>query len=225
MKAHDAYEPCRSCQRHVKREDAACPFCGAARSTARTHVRREMTRISRAHWLAFGSTLVGIGCNGSMAAEPFADAGAAPDDAATARVAPDDATTAPHDASAADDRKPDEDAPADAARREAGYPSPDTSCPRRGTFACGGSMNCDRATEVCFNSQCASIATVGYLQIDSGACAACPTCACFPPGRRPDCTAGVSCFEDNFGGLTVSCSQAGCYGSPPVRLDRPPFVA
>jgi hypothetical protein len=181
--------------------------------------------MSRAHWLAFGSTLVGIGCNGSMATEPIADA--APDDAAPAQVAPDDASIAPHDASAADDRKPDDDATTDAAGREAGYPSPNTSCPRRGTFACGASLNCDRATEICFNgSYCAAIATVGYLQIDSGACAACPTCACFPPGLRPNCNQGVSCFEDNFGGLSVSCSsQGGCYGSPPARLDRRPFLA
>jgi hypothetical protein len=188
--------------------------------------------MSRARWLAFGSTLVGIGCNGSLAAELVADGGAASDDAETAH-ARDDATTedvAPNDvaiandASSADDRKPDDDAHADAARGEAGYSSPDRSCPRHGTFACG-SMSCDRATQVCFNSQCTSLASADVQRrfVDSGACLACPSCACIP--NQGDCNRGLSCFEDNFGGLTVTCSQGGCYGSPPARLDRLPFLA
>jgi hypothetical protein len=234
MQPYDAYEPCGSCRRHVKRQDAACPFCGAARTPARPTAPRRIRNVSRAHWLAFGTTLVGMGCNGVLGssggrgvsenAPPDASTSTAPatsnggndaslaDGAGDEGVGEDDATTG-EDAQGASDGS---------------WGSPDPSCPRSGTFACG-SYQCDRASQFCSNvtthtlsceplSDMTNVARV----IDSGTCEACPTCACILPVNNGST---CNCFQDNFGGLTVTCSQGGCYGSPPARLERAPLPA
>jgi hypothetical protein len=104
---------------------------------------------------------------------------------------------------------------------------PDASCPRSGSFTCG-STECDRATQYCSQGivapQCEPLAKLACA-FDGGTCAACPTCECIPPtavcfnGAATTCT----CFQDNFGALTLTCSQSACYGSPPARLDRAPL--
>jgi hypothetical protein len=137
-----------------------------------------------------------------------------------------------HDASDADD------ATLAYAAAEAGasaWGPPDASCPRSGAFACrsGGRPDaavvgtCDRATQYCSGTgvtPCQPLSQLAYESsfVDSGSCGSCPTCACIPPYNRPW---GCSCFEDNFGGLTVTCSQSGCYGSPPARLRHAPKSA
>ena len=266
MQPFDAYEPCGSCHRHVKRREALCPFCGASRTPTLPRAPRRMRNVSRAQWLVFGSTLLGMGCNGVAASSVAAEGGKA--DKSTAVTAPavgmggtgnsgddagGDADTAgdaddADDATLADAVVPSEDAPTgdndvsiDEAAPEAGgspWGPPDASCPRSGVFACrsggpdAGDM-CDRATQFCngfangydppFCDPLSQLQFVSTL-MNSGTCSSCPTCACIPPnddgGRQ--CT----CFEDNFGGLTVTChSQSGCYGSPPARLDRAPDSA
>ena len=226
MQAHDAYDPCASCRRHVKRTDAVCPFCGAVHRATRPRTRG-VARVSRARWLAFGSTLVGIGCNGMLATENEVGVSR---DAATPRA---DASMT-HGIGVLGDagEEPASDLPppeggglADAASEAPQFPSPDASCPRSGTFTCGP-MSCDRATELCVvvgNGvyQCQPLTGLSCIE----SCGSCPTCECIPPSMTCNICFAQSCFEDNFGGITVTCSQSGCYGSPPVRLDRPPFLA
>ena len=58
--------PCSACQRHVRRSDAQCPFCGAAR-TPSTGPFREVViprDATRATILALGLTLAGQACGG-----------------------------------------------------------------------------------------------------------------------------------------------------------------
>lgn len=251
MQPFDAYEPCGSCHRHVKRQEALCPFCGASRTATLPSAARRIRNVSRAQWLVFGSTLVGMGCNGAVGSSGAAEGGKAEKSTAVAAPAAGTGGTVNggHDASDADDAtladavSPAEDARAggnDAsiaeAAPEAGSPwgPPDASCPRSGAFACvgpdaGDGGTCDRATQYCNGfgtvSSCEPLSRLAYATsfLDSGTCGSCPTCACIPPNNGSvQCT----CFEDNFGGLTVSChSLAGCYGSPPARVDRAPDSA
>jgi hypothetical protein len=155
-----------------------------------------------------------MGCSGMVVTEHFDNV----DASHNASGATDDATIT-HDASASDDASGVDDAALDAARP---LPGPDASCPRSGTFTCG-STSCNRATEFCSNNgnyvTCQPLADLPSTT-DSGVCAECPTCACVPPSF---CSSPGSCFEDNFGGLTITCSHGGCYGSPPARLDRLPI--
>src|SRR5579872_3682892 len=60
------YQVCTECRVHVKAHEAQCPFCGAAR-LARTPTERGLpVRLSRAQWLAFGSTLAVTGCSSAI---------------------------------------------------------------------------------------------------------------------------------------------------------------
>jgi hypothetical protein len=246
MQAFDAYEPCGSCKRHVKRQEASCPFCGAARTPARSTAPRRIRNVSRAQWLAFGSTLLGMGCNGVLGSDTAGKLGAdaSHDGTATSSaVAPAGDGEGGSDASLAGDALSAEEAGAtsEAAPEasDATWGLPDASCQRSGTFACG-SNTCDRATQFCniyipsaspWSPQCDSLANLPSVPDpgvpDSGTCATCPTCACIPPTScsTPNTSTGCSCFEDNFGGLTVTCSECGCYGSPPARLERAPLRA
>jgi hypothetical protein len=58
------YNACASCSRYIKRGDRGCPFCGSANRPVRQEEPRLSARMSRARWLAFGSTLAIAGCSG-----------------------------------------------------------------------------------------------------------------------------------------------------------------
>lgn len=142
-----------------------------------------------------------------------------------------------HDASSANEASVGDDATtgdedvtlADAASEASAWGPPDASCPRSGSFTCGtgDAGECDRATQFCQGTMvnggfCQPLSGLATVLMDSGTCGSCPTCDCIPPAHNNDtCT----CFMDNYGGLTVACSQGGCYGSPPTRLDRAPMRA
>jgi hypothetical protein len=251
VQTFDAYKPCGSCHRHVKRQAASCPFCGASRTATLPRAGRCIRNVSRAQWLVLGSTLVGMGCNGAVESSGAADGGKTEKPTAvTAPTAGVDTGNSGNDASDADDAtladavSPAEDARAGdsgasiaEATREASSPwgPPNASCPRSGAFACGsggpdagGGGTCDRATQYCSPeyspASCKPLSQLANATsfVDSGTCGSCPTCACIPPNDGSwECT----CFEDNFGGLTVTCSQSSCYGSPPARVDRAPDSA
>src|SRR5689334_1742662 len=60
----DTFDVCRACRCHIKRRERHCPFCGAPHVLAPVPARR-IARMSRARWLAFGSTLTLMSCNDS----------------------------------------------------------------------------------------------------------------------------------------------------------------
>src|SRR5579863_1525342 len=66
--------PCRACSCHVKTSDETCPFCGAPHEPLPSS-RRGVPRMSRARWLAFGSTIALLGCGGNV--EPGKSLGSA----------------------------------------------------------------------------------------------------------------------------------------------------
>jgi hypothetical protein len=250
VQTFDAYEPCGSCRRHVKRQAALCPFCGASRTATPPRAARRIRNVSRAQCLVFGSTLVGMGCNGVVGSSGAAAGSKA--EKSTAVTAPaagmGDTGNSGNDASDADDAtladavSPAEDARAGdnefaEATAEAGgtvWGPPDASCPRSGAFACGsggpdaaGGGTCDRATQYCNGyspGSCQPLSQLAHATsfVDTGTCGSCPTCACIPPNNG---SWHCICLEDNFGGLTVTCSMSTCYGSPPARVDRAPDSA
>jgi len=70
--------PCESCARHIRAEEAACPFCGAAAKPvgdagARPSFARPLSRAA----LLFVSATATVGCSSSTSPnEPAADAAA-----------------------------------------------------------------------------------------------------------------------------------------------------
>lgn len=73
--------PCAGCQRHVRANEEACPFCGAAVATVPAH-RLPSTRLGRAATFAFGAALAAAtstGCTESH--EPVNDGGGLEPDA------------------------------------------------------------------------------------------------------------------------------------------------
>jgi len=58
--------PCTVCQRHVRRQDAQCPFCGAARSPSSGPFREVVLPrdATRATIFALGLSLAGQACGG-----------------------------------------------------------------------------------------------------------------------------------------------------------------
>jgi hypothetical protein len=93
------FDVCVGCSRHVKTTESTCPFCGTARRPTAGTRPLPLRRVSRAHWLAFGSTVMLAACTESGAGDA---PGAAQTDAttpATDATTPNaDATTSPQDA-------------------------------------------------------------------------------------------------------------------------------
>jgi hypothetical protein len=56
--------PCSHCLRHVRREEAQCPFCGAERTPALAVARPVLREAKRATLFALGLTLAGQACGG-----------------------------------------------------------------------------------------------------------------------------------------------------------------
>jgi hypothetical protein len=171
--------------------------------------------MSRAQWLAFGSTLV-TGCvtpsDPPAPARPVVDAAAdvtANDAVATdARVVDSRDVGAPWDAPAGDAPAGDAPAVVDAGSC-AGHP---------GTFPCSSVLCCDRATEYCSTSEFSGASCVPIDSPAAPQCVAEHVCDCVDGGPGyygPGC----SCIQDDdAGAITIACRA--CYGSPPARLRR-----
>ena len=63
---------CPTCQRHIKRDESACPFCHAPTESTSSPTPR-VRRVSRSEWLALGSSLTLVSCTGTS---PFGIDGA-----------------------------------------------------------------------------------------------------------------------------------------------------
>lgn len=160
------------------------------------------SRMSRAQWLAFGSTLAIAGCGDRTGATTADSVRVAKPQGAT----PDDAT--------ADGATPD-DAMADGATVDGATPEGSVT-PRAGdTFPCdtySGTVACHVATEYCrWGSP--SCGKSGCVPVPA-ACIATPSCDCLYD-------AGLSqsgeCEGDDAGTVEVYCP---CYGAPPWRMER-----
>jgi len=102
-----ALVPCSGCNRHVKSDEAICPFCQAALAPQASGAcsgrcaRPSPARLVSAALVAAGAALLGAGCESSQSAvvpygiPPHFDAGTPPDsgsaktDAAPSDAAPD----------------------------------------------------------------------------------------------------------------------------------------
>lgn len=60
----EAFDVCTGCRCHIKRYERICPFC-AAPHVAAPALPRQIDRMSRARWLAIGSTLTLMSCTDS----------------------------------------------------------------------------------------------------------------------------------------------------------------
>jgi len=69
-----ALAACTQCRRHIRADEGACPFCGAAANALLT-LPGLPGRMSRAAALAFGASLSALACGGSAALAPSSDAG------------------------------------------------------------------------------------------------------------------------------------------------------
>jgi hypothetical protein len=214
------FRPCSSCACHVKSTDARCPFCGAVNAPRAVHSARA-SHVSRAQWLAFGS-IAFVGCVGSVADTPHdGDGAGAGHDAGASRVARDSGSPqAVGPEAAAPEAAPPEDAGVaqDAVSPDdAGSVLGDSSVAcqsRTGYFDCAANV-CDRSIQACYQGQCLWYGALPVNPIpDAATCGPCPTCECLKGSIYPDC----HCQEDGEGTISISC--AGCYGSPPVRLER-----
>ena len=217
------FATCSACQRHVKRHECACPFCGAA-VVLEAKAAAPARRTSRAR----GSALALAGCSSSMAVgtPTGADATAVEAGSPTPEAAP----SADADAAAILDAAT--QAPG-SVLCEAGRIG---AVPGQGAFECaaagaltdvvldGGygrsvaldaALICDRATEYCdvtgLTYACRALVALEcnlpLTWCDSGVL----SCPCAAPWG------GYSCMDDDAGGLTV---QGPCYGAPPARLER-----
>ena len=73
--------PCSGCDRHVRADEPACPFCGEAPSAAarRPSARRVPERAGRAAMFAFGAALAAASSGCGQSHGPTEDAGATED--------------------------------------------------------------------------------------------------------------------------------------------------
>ena len=204
--------PCRACQCFVKSEDSACPFCGAEMNVRA--LKRTAPRMSRAAWLAVGSSIAALSGVAALAAC-----------SSTGATAP----TAPGTVGASD---------------SGGDAQSDAPAEVEATFGCGPQVSnfgspqpqyCKLASELCMATweplpPCAITEnTFSCVSFDASPyTSSCgvhtPTCNCIAP-NLPDGGEyeGWSCADLDGGGVEIDdgirCQQ-GCYGSPPARLER-----
>jgi hypothetical protein len=184
-----------------------------------------MGRTSRAQWLAFGSVAL-AGCVGSVREMPLdGGGGGAQEDGSSLAMqdsgSHDGAALGTNDAAVGTDASL---SPETGTAQEAGS-SVDSgtvvtddagvACrSRSGYFTCSANV-CDRSIQTCYQGSCLWYGdTEAYAIGDAGSCGPCPTCACLQQHLSINC----HCSEDSQGTISISC--AGCYGSPPARLER-----
>lgn len=214
----DSYDICVSCACHIKRIESRCPFCGAAHTPSSRIVRAP--RMSRAEWLAFGSSLLLMGCSGSTEPEVGGEQAPSVSPGASSGSNADDSDAARGDASTTRDACASCVADGSAGAHDGGAEDGGSACAvAPGTFACASNL-CDRQTQWCMlysngtpSGYCAPD-DAGWNFPDS--CQACPTCACVTGAWADAGRTSCKCVELE-GGIGVQC--AGCYGSPPARLE------
>jgi hypothetical protein len=215
----DAYDVCQSCACHIKRHETNCPFCGAGhRSASRKAVRP--SRMSRGQWLAFGSTLAVVGgCSGAV--DPVPPSGGNTGQVSGMQPLPDASFDAPSTQPGDDASStpvPDGSVVADTSPTPDASQQPDVApgCNPSGSFACNPNLMCDSATQYC-----SMVSGGGGIACESqtisppfpAECAGCPTCDCISAHLIANC----HCTQMGEG-VGIEC--AGCYGSPPARLER-----
>lgn len=211
---------CHHCARHIKRYEAACPFCGGS---ALMEPSRRAARAVPAHWLAYGSALAALGCTAGDPARPMLS---------------EDATTASEMDAVGAGNGGEAGAAGEATTEDAGVSAAElTFAPADGSFPCswqfhGGPWDgaaCDRATQYCFlqggidyspdgcrSFNCGpnspSDAGCGSIEWDAATCdGGFRGCSCL---ILTNCSART-CSDDDAGGVVLSCGQ--CYGAPPRR--------
>jgi hypothetical protein len=122
----DAYDVCTACDCHIKTEEPRCPFCGVPHTPNARSARRSLVRMSRAQWLAFGSTLAVVGCTEHFPSIPVSQPVA---DATMPEASALDDSSAPQTGTWDDSAEPEADGAEDAAALEADT-SQDTAAPR-----------------------------------------------------------------------------------------------
>jgi hypothetical protein len=193
----DAYDVCSACARHIKRQERCCPFCDAAHSRPGS-TRPWMARVSRAQWLAFGSTLAAAGCLPTVSTESPLEGGVGVLEDASPNV-----FAGCNDASATFFCGPNDDGGGACCNRATQYCSQNPySGARRGCSDFGAGLVVPFPTH----------------------CLPSPTCECISGSAVDSGTCGntmyVRCDNlDDGGGLGLSC-YGPCYGSPPARLER-----
>jgi hypothetical protein len=168
---------CASCARYVTEADEACPFCGASRDERCQAAPPRPPRMSRARWLAYGSTIAAVGCSGGGTAGGAGQDATAPREAAAVELeAGREDTASPHDASPPGeggggtdgDVSAEGDVAGDGQIAEAGADCGGSDlggfAPAQGSFVClqapyslslgnsaysDASLICDRATQYC----------------------------------------------------------------------------
>jgi hypothetical protein len=192
--------------------------------------------MSRAQWLALGSSAALLACSAQIELTPPTERDAAriPDSPEPARGLDSghtacDGSSAGADAGLAGIDADFADADAGCVEVDSGYVDVDAgfvqivdaglveasgfACPSRsGYFACGGGV-CDRSIQACVMGVCEWYQDIVILW-GVQACGPCPTCDCLAPPGSP-----CVCTEDDAGTVTI-LSCGGCYGAPPVRLER-----
>jgi hypothetical protein len=225
------YFLCRHCDRHIKRGEAACPFCGQAKLVQPS---RRGARAIPAQWLAYGSALTALGCTNGAPAQPPQSQDATTASVVDARGADDTAVVGV----AHQDEATTEDAPADAAEPIPADAAEPMFAPADGNFPCypmwvlDGSLvyaTCDRATQYCFLQGGIDYSPDGCRSFDCGpntpSDAGCGSiewdaAACGSGVRRCSCLlvtpcSSPYCSDDDAGGVVLGCGQ--CYGAPPAR--------
>jgi hypothetical protein len=219
------FDVCTACACYIKRHEALCPFCGAPHVAAPRAALHSRRRVSRAQWLAFGSTLAAAGCT-TTSAEQGVDASTTTDAEAIHEAAADSTVVVDATADAVGFGV---DAAGDV--RDAGdewTSALDGSCATwSGVFACTFSSDndascvpCGRGSHYCVSDR-SNTPTKGCFDNGAGPfamdpqCDAGSYCACFRLQNYGQCR----CVDlDDAGAIEVSCF--GCYGAPPARLER-----
>ncbi len=204
----DPYEACRSCACYIKRFEVRCPFCGAPHTWSARGATTP-SRMSRARWLALGSSLVVAGCGG--ASDPTSSGRSGEQGSTDGAVDTGQPSAQGGDSGASGDAEQVSDSSqtvlADAAEA--------SSCTvSTAPFACG-TQTCDPSSQFC---QMYSWGGGACVADDAGSffppqCYDCPTCTCVAPTLWANC----HCLDLDGGGIGIEC--AGCYGSPPTRLE------
>ena len=241
-----SYRACPSCACYVRRDDRACPFCGAAVPSAHQQpASPARPRSSRAMWLACGAAFASVGCTESQGAlgDAAVDTTYHDDTAGEGERAEASAGTF-LDAVVEASVDGISDSPGlDAPEGEAGPDADGAAAALEGGFTCipagiqgDAAIMCDPRTQYCHLHSGNFTSPSACAELD-------PTCLAYPPvadgstcpylassscegGIRCSCIAvepysAVSgscwaCSDDDAGGLILSCGA--CYGAPPADL-------
>jgi hypothetical protein len=184
-----AYEVCSSCMRHIRSDERICPFCGVAHLAKPATTRAPLARMSRARWLAFGSTIAVVACSETLppTLESHEDAGQTRDATASDVTASDsdaaDDVSRTADAAgdvrgssvdaAGDVSRPDADAgqpvndagPFEDASEGASWVDASSCATGRGTFSCVLGQECQpcqRGSQYCAAVYCYGQNPCGY---------------------------------------------------------------